>query len=118
MIGERIFILRCQKGFTQAELAKMLYISTSALGMYEKGRRKPSLDMVVQVAHIFGVSVDYLLLGKRVTQKDIDVCAQALRYLCAKFKTDVCTLFTDEVQPQEIASLATVLSPDQCADLR
>lgn len=44
MLGERIIILRCQKGLTQAELAKLLHISTSALGMYEQGRRQPSLD--------------------------------------------------------------------------
>lgn len=49
---------------SQAELAARLKISPSAVGMYEQGRREPSVDILVDMAEIFGVSMDLLLLGQ------------------------------------------------------
>lgn len=63
MLGIRIARLRCKNGWTQAALAKRLYISASAVGMYEQGRRLPSLELVVRLAREFGVTTDYLLTG-------------------------------------------------------
>ena len=64
MLGARIAALRRAAGWNQAELARRLGISSSAVGMYEQGRREPSADMLVQLARVFGVSVDYLLTGR------------------------------------------------------
>ena len=63
MLGARIAALRRASGWNQAELAKQLRISPSAVGMYEQGRREPSAQMLVQMAKVLGVSVDYLLTG-------------------------------------------------------
>ena len=46
------------------ELAKELHVGPSAIGMYEQGRRIPSVEMLVQMADLFGVSLDYLITGK------------------------------------------------------
>lgn len=64
MLGARIAALRRELGWNQAELAKRLQISPSAVGMYEQGRREPSADMLVALSRALGVSVDYLLTGK------------------------------------------------------
>ena len=64
MLGVRIALLRIEKGISQAELARRLCISASAVGMYEQGRRMPSLDLVVRLAREFGVTTDYLLTGE------------------------------------------------------
>jgi transcriptional regulator with XRE-family HTH domain len=64
MIGTKIAGLRTAKGLSQTALAKRLQISTSAVGMYEQGRRTPSLEMVVRLAKEFQVSCDYLLMGE------------------------------------------------------
>lgn len=61
MLGIKIAALRKQLGISQAELARRLRISPSTVGMYEQGRREPSLDMLVQLARTFGVSTDFLL---------------------------------------------------------
>lgn len=58
MLGVRIALLRIEKGISQAELAKRLRVSASAVGMYEQGRRMPSLDLVVRLAREFGVTTD------------------------------------------------------------
>ena len=64
MLGIRIAILRISKGWSQAELARRIDISASAVGMYEQGRREPSLGLLVRLAQEFGVTTDYLLMGE------------------------------------------------------
>ncbi len=64
MLGERIAGLRRQAGMSQAQLAQRLRISASAVGMYEQGRREPSAELLVSMAEVFCVTVDYLLTGQ------------------------------------------------------
>ena len=71
MLGQRIAALRRRAGLSQAELARRLQISASAMGMYEQGRREPSVDTLVAMARELQVSTDYLLTGKiRTVQED------------------------------------------------
>ena len=62
-MGTRIAALRREAGLSQAQLALRLGISPSAMGMYEQGRREPSMETVVAMARVFRVSTDYLLTG-------------------------------------------------------
>ena len=64
MLGARIAALRREANLSQAELARRLKISPSAMGMYEQGRREPSGEILVALARELGVSTDYLLTGK------------------------------------------------------
>ena len=64
MLGMRIALLRAEKGWSQAELARRIGVSTSAVGMYEQGRREPSLGLLVRLAQELGVTTDYLLTGE------------------------------------------------------
>ena len=64
MLGIRIAILRISKGWSQAELARRIGVSTSAVGMYEQGRREPSLGLLVRLAQELGATTDYLLMGE------------------------------------------------------
>lgn len=63
MLGMRIALLRKMSGLSQAELAERLGVSPSAVGMYEQGRRTPSVQILVQLALEFGVSVHFLVTG-------------------------------------------------------
>lgn len=78
MLGERICMLRRRQGWSQAELAGQLCISPSTVGMYEQGRREPSLAGAVDLSRAFGVSVDYLLTGMPLTETDRLAMTQAL----------------------------------------
>ena len=78
MLGERICLLRQRQGWSQAELAKRLCISASTVGMYEQGRREPSLEGAVQLSRTFGVSVDYLLTGTPLTGEDVLAVQEAV----------------------------------------
>lgn len=61
MLGERIRRLRTGARMTQNELAERLGVSTSAIGMYEQGRREPPYELLLRVGELFGVSMDWLL---------------------------------------------------------
>lgn len=73
MLGTRIASLRQSCGLSQAELAQKLHISTSTVGMYEQGRREPSVETLIAISRIFGVSLDYLLSGRPDTIRDVAV---------------------------------------------
>lgn len=62
MLGSKLRGLRRQRGMTQQELAELLEISASAVGMYEQGRREPDHTTLAKLCRIFGVSSDSLLL--------------------------------------------------------
>lgn len=71
-IGYRISELRKQAGMSQFQLAKVLNVATSTLGMYETGKREPSLKVMNRIANYFNVTTDYLLgrPNKQVAKKD------------------------------------------------
>lgn len=53
--------LRKAQGLTQEELAKVLKISRSTIGMYENGSREPDYETLELIADYFNVDIDYLL---------------------------------------------------------
>lgn len=89
MLGSRIAALRRQAGFSQSDLAQQLQVSPSAVGMYEQGRREPSLETLVHMARIFGVSLDYLATGQTQPAEE-DKLQQILldRLACADSRLD------------------------------
>ena len=69
-IGQQIRLARITRGYTQSELAGLLGISPSAVGMYEQNKRKPSADMICLICETFRVSADELL-GVRTAAADV-----------------------------------------------
>lgn len=59
--SERLRLLRTQAQMTQEELAAKLFVTRQAVSNYEQGIRYPSLDTLVRIAQLFGVSLDELL---------------------------------------------------------
>lgn len=84
MLGTRIASLRQSVGMSQAELARRLNISTSAVGMYEQGRREPSVDTLVALSQVFAVSLDYLLSGRPNTIRDVTALHRLMEDSCGE----------------------------------
>lgn len=59
--GKRLKELRKAKGLNQTELGDILGVSKSSICCYENGTRNPSLETVIELMQLFGVSADYLL---------------------------------------------------------
>lgn len=58
--------LRKQKGLTQEELARALYVSRTAISKWESGRGYPGIDSLKAIAAFFSVTVDELLSSDEV----------------------------------------------------
>ena len=80
-IGKTIAELRKAKGWTQVELAERLNISDKAVSKWESEAGYPEITMFPKLADLFGVSIDYLMTGKKV-QPEIITMSKA--ELCAK----------------------------------
>ena len=61
MLNKRIHELRTALGWSQVELAKRLQISKQTVSNWENDNIQPSIDMLVRLSRIFGVSTDYML---------------------------------------------------------
>lgn len=64
--GLRIQRLRKQQNLTQEQLATKLNIAISTLGKIERGQQGFSLDLAIEIALHFEVSLDYILLGREI----------------------------------------------------
>lgn len=59
--GNRLREVRKRKGLTQTELGELIGVGKSAICCYENETRNPTLEAVIEMIHVFGVSADYLL---------------------------------------------------------
>ena len=64
---ERLQTIRDDKGFTQKHLGEVLNISVSTISHYENGTREPNIEILIQIAKVLGVSVDYLIGSTNVS---------------------------------------------------
>ena len=64
--NEKLQQLRKEKGITQEELAKALFVSRTAISKWESARGYPSIDSLKEIAKFFSVTVDELLSGEKL----------------------------------------------------
>lgn len=62
-LGERITTLRKRTPMRQADVAKKVGVARTTYGMYETGNREPDYQILVRIAEVFDVTIDYLLTG-------------------------------------------------------
>ena len=68
-LGTRIRKAREQARISQAELARRIGISKTAMNAIEGGATDPRASRIVAIAQVLGVSTDALLLGTAATGK-------------------------------------------------
>ena len=61
--GQRIRNLRKKHDMTQDALAQQLNIASSHVSLLETGKRCCTVDLLVEIAELFHISLDYLILG-------------------------------------------------------
>ena len=59
-VGKNLSALRKAKGLTQQELAQQINYSDKSLSKWELGYALPSVDVLLDIANFYGVSIDYL----------------------------------------------------------
>jgi transcriptional regulator with XRE-family HTH domain len=66
--NEKLQLLRKQKGYTQEELAELLFVSRTAISKWESGRGYPSIDSLKAISNIFSITIDELLSGEEIIE--------------------------------------------------
>lgn len=64
-LGQKVRLRRKELGYTQVELAKRTQTSQPYISRLEKDDFNPSTQMIVSIAIILRVSIDYLLVEDR-----------------------------------------------------
>ena len=59
-VYRRIRDLREDHDLTQVQCAKIAFISKTSYIRYEKGEREPPLDVIINLAKYYDVSIDYI----------------------------------------------------------
>ncbi len=78
---ERLKDLRKKKGLTQAQLAELLYVTDKAVSKWETGEGKPEINILIELAKVLDVSLDYLLTGE---EKEPEIVTMSKVELCCK----------------------------------
>ena len=71
--GEKLKELRLQAGLTQKELGEQIKVTKSVISYYELQERYPSPEILLKLADVFNVSVDYLLGRENKQSLDISM---------------------------------------------
>lgn len=61
IVEKRIRELRNDKKLSQGELGKLLSVSQDTVSLWAQSKSLPSIEMILVLSEIFGVSCDYLL---------------------------------------------------------
>lgn len=99
VIGKRIRICRMNKKITQEQLAFQINTSAAYVSNIERGTKKPSLQKLVQIAEILGVTVNDFLYNS--TEASV---------LNANFElSEILSEYTPENQQLLIKCLTTII---------
>ena len=60
-ISEKIQCFRKKSGLSQEELAGMMFVSRQTISLWETGQTLPTIDNLIRLREIFGVSLDTIL---------------------------------------------------------
>ena len=71
--GNRIRILRKQFGLTQEELGKKMGVIKQTVSSWENNISEPNSEILLNMASVFDVSVDYLL-GNDTPTNTFSIC--------------------------------------------
>lgn len=70
-LAERLKELRNNKRLRQEQVASLIGVNKSAVCFYENGTRQPSYDILLRLANLYRVSVDYLLGQTSIRSVDL-----------------------------------------------
>lgn len=87
----RIRELRIERGYTQSDLAKIIGVNQTAIGKYERGELEPNINTLIMLAHIFDVSVDFLVentddFGQVLLKADVPSISKEEQEIVATFR--------------------------------
>ncbi|MBQ8606446.1 MAG: helix-turn-helix transcriptional regulator [Clostridia bacterium] len=80
IVAKNITELRLLNNMTQAELAEKLNYSDKTVSKWERGESTPDISVLVEIADIFGVTLDYLARGDNVELRSRELKQSNTKY--------------------------------------
>lgn len=113
IISKNIADLRREAGLTQLELAEKLNYSDKAVSKWERGESVPDIAVLMEIAELFGVSLDYMVHevhevsekipasntadeAPKYNRRAITYIAESVAWIVAVFAFIITTLITKE----------------------
>ena len=70
-IGKKIQRLRTERGLTQEQFAKKLFVSRTAVSKWETARGLPDVSLLQPLAQALGISVIELMNGEKIVNRNV-----------------------------------------------
>ena len=87
-IGEFIMAERKAKKLTQAKLAEKLFVSEKTISKWEHGKGLPDTNILPKLCEIFGISINELLNGERISSENYVIKAEEALLTLQQSKAD------------------------------
>lgn len=101
-INEQIAFLRKQKGLTQEELANALGVTNQAVSKWESAQCCPDIQLLPDIAKLFGVSIDVLFSDSNMDYSDIH-----------SFMKDDDVIRVVQMRGTKVLKVTSKISPDE-----
>lgn len=102
--GAYISRLRKKADMTQSELAEQLNLTRQAISKYECGDSFPDISILIEVANVFGITLDELISSGNPTEKEVSIFESAME------GQDLCCEL-DKQCISDIVNIAPLLKP-------
>ncbi|WP_026583392.1 helix-turn-helix domain-containing protein [Bacillus sp. J33] len=89
IFGEKLRNERKNKGWSQEELAEKLFVSRQSVSKWENGQNYPSIEIIIKVSDLFGLTIDELLRSDEELKEKVIQDSKQLAYPKLKFLFDV-----------------------------
>lgn len=110
-VAKNITELRLLNGLTQAELAEKLNYSDKTVSKWERAESSPDISVLVEIAELFGVTLDYLVRSenveealvehkkeeKKYSRRAISYIAEGVGWIVAVFAFIITTLIIERI---------------------
>ena len=94
LLGKKIKALREEHNLTQAQFAEKIGVAKATVVAYECNSRQPSYEVLIRIAHTFGMHTDTILLDGEECSLDIRGLTNGqkaiIKGLIAHFRSEEC----------------------------
>lgn len=87
--AEKLKKERKDKGWSQEELAEKLFVSRQSVSKWENGQNYPSIEIIIKISDLFGVTIDELLRSDDELKEKVINDSRQLAHPKLKFMFDV-----------------------------
>lgn len=89
IFAEKLKTERQKRGWSQEELSEKLFVSRQSVSKWENGQNYPSIETIIKVSDLFGVTIDELLRSDEELTKQVIRDSRKLAFPNLKFLFDV-----------------------------